>query len=302
MSDKKHCIFMFPGIGDNYRKYIQKWKEEDYQYLLEYAQVAKRDYEVDILADSIGSYAGSWVLNYTCDYLVYQKHKKAGMIPDYMAGYSLGAITALACAGGFEYGDGVQILKEIATYRKPAAEEQLMLVIGFTTEELKNIINKEHLTKKIFIACINNKCCLTVAGRKKELEKFERMIQQMGALKTKRIESPYAFHTDYMKEGIAIFAQNISNIAYKECSVSVISSIDQREIKSGRQVYEELIRNLYRSLNWKDTILKFENGEKRTYVDTGLTKSMIKITKLIAGEQEYMDLSYMVKKTYDEGR
>jgi malonyl CoA-acyl carrier protein transacylase len=128
------------------------------------------------------------------------------------------------------------------------------------------------------------------------------MIQQMGALKTKRIESPYAFHTDYMKEGIAIFAQNISNIAYKECSVSVISSIDQREIKSGRQVYEELIRNLYRSLNWKDTILKFENGEKRTYVDTGLTKSMIKITKLIAGEQEYMDLSYMVKKTYDEGR
>lgn len=296
MFNKKDCIFMFPGIGDDYRKYIHNWNKEDYQELCEYAQIAKRDYGVDIIGENIGSYVNSWVLNYTCDYFVYQKHTKAGLEPKYMIGYSLGAITALACAGAFDYGDGVYILKEIASYRKPILEEQLMIVIGFTVNELQAIIAEYHLTEKVFIACINNDCCVTVAGRKKDIVEFELQIQKVGALKTKLIETPYAFHTKYMKECINNFAEKISGINYKECSVSVISSIDQKKIVSTQNVYEELVRNLYSGLNWRDTILKFENGNRHTFVESGPTKSMIKVTRLIAEEQEFIDLSYLLKK------
>ena len=158
--ENKVC-FMFAGIGEDYRKKMDKLSDEQLAEIQELSEKAEKEFGIKILDCLMSSEdvrydnLTIWSSIYTCDYVVCKTYRKAGIEPELFMGYSMGLITAIASGDGIDYLDGIRILKAILKYHKGEHPESMATVIGFDTQELLELLQK-HGIEEVFPACINN--------------------------------------------------------------------------------------------------------------------------------------------------
>jgi len=283
-------IFMFPGIGTNYKECLSKFEKDFEQQILKKNDIVKEILGVGFLDESCKDELNTWILSYTCDYLVAMKYKKMNIEADYLLGFSLGVITAAAFSEAIMFEDGVRILYDIANYRIQATEELIMITIGFSVIEVENLIEKYQLENKVFVACINNKYCVTVAGKKSNILYFRGILVELGIMKVNIIESKYAFHTRLMKENIEQLSEDISKVRFFDSEIPMISVIDGKVKNNGYDIKEELVKNLYSVLDWKTIVEKFSEDKEIVFYEAGLGKTMIKSARVILPEKTYINL------------
>ncbi len=112
---------------------------------------------------------------YTVSALSYlKKMKESGREPDYAAGHSLGEYNALFAAGCFDFETGLQLVKKRGELMSKAAPGGMAAVLGFTAEQVKEVLSDYHLTG-IDIANHNSPSQIVIAGTKQDIEKAGRL-------------------------------------------------------------------------------------------------------------------------------
>jgi len=174
--------------------------------------------------------------------------KDNGFKPTYVAGHSLGEITALYCADVFSFEDCVSLIKVRSQLMVNAGKGSMAAVIGFDRNEL-DLLEKK--IDDIVIANDNSSSQVVLSGSNEALDNFSREISCKRFLK---LNVSGAFHSPYMDEPSAKFREYLKQIKFNNPSFPVISNYEPSLCSDSDQLKIRLENQMCNGVRWRETM------------------------------------------------
>ena len=174
--------------------------------------------------------------------------KIRGYNPDFVAGHSLGEITALYAAKVISFESCVSLIKIRSELMSKAPAGSMAALIGFDRDILESLVkNKED----IFIANDNSSSQVVLSGKKDKLDEISK------ELKCKRfifLNVSGAFHSRYMNEPSERFSEYLDSVNFNEPSIPVISNSNPSFLKDSIQLKQNLKKQMCNGVRWRETM------------------------------------------------
>jgi len=174
--------------------------------------------------------------------------KENGFQPTYVAGHSLGEITALYCADVFSFEDCVSLIKERSQLMLNAGKGSMAAVIGFDRNELDLLVKK---FDDIVIANDNSSSQVVLSGSTEALDNLSREISCKRFLK---LNVSGAFHSPFMSEPSSKFSDYLKQIKFNNPSFPVISNYEPSLCSDPNELKIKLEKQMCNGVRWRETM------------------------------------------------
>ena len=174
--------------------------------------------------------------------------KAKGYKPDYLAGHSLGEITALYAADVLSFEECVSLIKIRSELMSSAVKGSMAALIGFDMEELRELVDS---LEDVVIANDNSSSQVVLSGKKEELEKLSSKIS------CKRfifLNVSGAFHSHFMKEPSQKFSKYLDDLNFKEPIFPVISNSNPTLCSDPNELKIRLKDQMCNGVRWRETM------------------------------------------------
>ncbi len=174
--------------------------------------------------------------------------KDKGFKPTYVAGHSLGEITALYCADVFSFEECVSLIKVRSQLMRNAGKGSMAAVIGFDRNQLDSTVKK---IDDIVIANDNSYSQVVLSGSNEALDILSKEISCKRFLK---LNVSGAFHSPFMNEPSAKFSEYLKEIKFRNPSFPVISNYEPSLCSDPNELKIRLENQMCNGVRWRETM------------------------------------------------
>jgi malonyl CoA-acyl carrier protein transacylase len=253
--------FVFPGQGSQQRGMGRELFDEVEEY-------AHFEDEVDALLGYsarelciCGPDAKLSDTRYTqpCLYIVnalsYYKLHAQGVDPVCVAGHSLGEYNALLAAGVFDFMTGLKLVKRRGELMAEAPAGGMAAVIGLKPECIEEALRGSGIGT-LDIANYNSPLQTVISGPKADLELAGPVLESAGATMFVPLRVSAAFHSRYMAEAGARFAQFLTSTSLRSPRIPVIANATGRPypVRAEEKTAELLVKQITGPVKWTQSI------------------------------------------------
>jgi len=292
----RSCAFLFPGQGS-----------QTLGMGLNLAKTHKKAAEVFLEADEIlGFYLSKlcWYgplsdLNKTVNtqpaLLVHStallniiKEKFPAIRPNFVAGHSMGQISALVAAGSISFPDALRLARKRGELMKKAGEQKpggMAAIMGIDIndlEEICRIAGKDHEIVQI----ANDNCPgqVVISGSRPAIDRAIRMAYDAGARRAVNLAVSIAAHSPLMASVQSEFNQAVADTAIVDPSVPVMGNVSALPLTSAETVRVELRSQLTKRVRWKESMDYLLDQDIRFFLEIGPGSVLIGLLKRIDRE------------------
>ncbi|MFF5452215.1 type I polyketide synthase [Streptomyces sp. NPDC012950] len=153
---------------------------------------------------------------------LYRLVESFGPRPDFVAGHSIGEITAAHIAGVFNLTDAAHLVTTRARLMQNATPGGTMIAIQATEEEILPVLagHEEHVS----IAALNSPHSTVISGDTDAVEEIADFWKQRGR-KTTRLTVSHAFHSPHMNQAAEEFRAAAAGITYHPPTIPLVSTL-----------------------------------------------------------------------------
>ena len=188
---------------------------------------------------------------------------ESGFKPNFIAGHSLGEITALYCAGVLSFEDSVLLIKERSTLMADAAKGSMAALIGFDRLQLDLLVEE---IEELVIANDNSDSQVVLSGSEKALDNISERISCKRFLK---LNVSGAFHSPFMKEPSIKFSKYLDNVDFKYPNVPVISNSNPSLSNDPDELKVRLKNQMCNGVRWRETMNLMAKNSNLHIVEIG---------------------------------
>ena len=215
---------------------------------------------------------------------------EGGDMPIFMAGHSFGEYTALCASGSLKFKDAVKLVKKRAECMKNAPEGKMAAIIGIDYQQLKSICEDKTLDS-VSIANINAPGQIVISGSAEGVQKLSDLAIAKKAKRVIPIPVSVAAHSSLMFDQAETFKNFVSNVKFAEPKIPVINNVDvQPEVKEDL-IKDALVRQLYSSVRWVETIEYMEQQGVDVLLELGPGKILTSFNKRIDNSIKSLSVS-----------
>jgi len=207
-----------------------------------------------------------------------------------MAGHSFGEYTALCAAQALKFSDAIKLVKNRALCMKDAPKGKMAAIIGIKYQDLENIY-KENTLSNVSIANINAPGQIVISGSEEGVEKLSKLAVSANAKKVIPIPVSVAAHSSLMLEQSKIFQKYVEKVKFDKPSIPIINNVDVKIEEEQKAIKEALVRQLYSSVRWVETIEYMEQQGVDTLLELGPGKVLTSFNKRIDNSIESLSVS-----------
>lgn len=216
--------------------------------------------------------------------------KLGGPLPQFVAGHSLGEITALVAAGALDVEAAFKLVDVRARLMEKCPKGAMAAVIGVLAEELKLCAQQaqEQLQSQgntfgqsvVLVANFNTYDQLVLSGSPEALIKAVELAKAKGG---KAIHLPVggAFHSPLMRSAASEFGSCLDQIALRDAQCFVVQNYDAQPAKMGSELKETLKKQMDNPVHWCETIESMLACGVNTFVEIGPGKILTGMVKKI---------------------
>ena len=189
--------------------------------------------------------------------------KKRGYKPDFVAGHSLGEITALYAAQVLSFENCVSLIKIRSELMSQAPAGSMAALIGFDRDALESLIKTK---EDVFIANDNSASQVVLSGNKEALDQISKN------LKCKRfinLNVSGAFHSRYMNEPSDKFSEYLDSVTFSEPVIPLISNASPSLSSDSTQLKQNLKKQMCNGVRWRETMDLMNTFENLHIVEIG---------------------------------
>ena len=168
--------------------------------------------------------------------------------PTYVAGHSLGEITALYCADVFSFEDCVSLIKVRSQLMANAGKGSMAALIGFNRDQLDLLVKK---IDDVAIANDNSSSQVVLSGSSEALDNLSKEITCKRFLK---LNVSGAFHSPFMQEPSAKFSEYLKDIKFNNPSFPVISNSDPSLSSDPIELEIRFKNQMCNGVRWRETM------------------------------------------------
>jgi [acyl-carrier-protein] S-malonyltransferase len=217
------------------------------------------------------------------NYLHWSALRGAGFEPEYLAGHSLGELSACMAAGVFSLETGLAVVARRAALTAQAASGHdggMAAVLGLDDTEVEEISAGAGLE----VANYNCPGQVVVAGSRFDLNRAATDFKKAGARKVVELAVSGAFHSSVMAEPGRRFAEFLEDQDFSDPRIPIISNATTEELSTAAQVKLALARQISSPVRWTESINKLAAQGVTRFVEVGPGRVLSGLIKRIAPE------------------
>lgn len=272
------CIF--PGFGSQYvgmgkdvydnQRIVQEYFEEAYNCLdLNFVKLcfASSDEEISILENSL---LGLFLVNSSLFALL----KESGINPDWVAGYGMGAYSAMYSAGAFTFPDGLYLIKKLSAFYKDHLEsnpKRAILVPDVKTKDLEELLKDSGCEVSVYHSVDSN----YVIGSSDAVTEFKDLLSK-DKVKAKDVAIENCLASSFYSDVVDNFKIYLEKVDFKDLKLSYCSS-SNKIISSKDAIKKEFISQITNPSKWVSISKKLKDFDLVIEVGPGsVLKDLIK--------------------------
>lgn len=280
--------FVFPGQGSQYQgmgKYYYDNNEIARRVFEEASDSSGMDikklcFETEMAELTKTENAQPAIL--TASYAAYQVFMKEGLEPSFMAGHSLGEITALTCAGAISFSDAIRLVRARGRIMQKACEQSdgsMAAIKGLVMDAVEELCKKYSVDGKVAVVSnYNSVDQIVVSGHKDAvIQVGEAAKKENGKYTLLKVSAP--FHSPLMNNAIVEFRNELQKYKYNDIKYPVVANVTAKAYQSSDKMVDMLSKHLVSPVLWKNTIDFFVENDVGLVVELGpknVLKNLVK--------------------------
>jgi [acyl-carrier-protein] S-malonyltransferase len=195
-----------------------------------------------------------------------------GIVPDYVAGHSLGEYSALVAAGSIRFTDAVRLVRKRGQYMQaavPAGVGAMAALLKMPPEKLDQVLTEAAQGEVVAAANLNSPDQIVIAGHTGAVNRAVELAKAAGARRAVILPVSAPFHCSLMKPAQDQLKIDLDATEFRDLEVPLVNNWQARETRSGAEAREGLYQQVPNSVRWSDSIrLLATNGVTR-FVEVG---------------------------------
>jgi [acyl-carrier-protein] S-malonyltransferase len=206
--------------------------------------------------------------------------------PAYLAGHSLGEISALAAAGALSFAGGLVLVRRRGELMKLAGERRpggMAAVLGLDAAPVAGVCAQVAAETGRFVGVANDNCPgqIVITGDATALAATVDRLGEAGARKVVRLPITIAAHSPLMNSVSEEFAATVDGAAWSDARIPVIANVTTRPISAPEEMRAELKAQLTSPVAWTDSIRFLSAAGVDTYLEVGPGDVLLGLVKRI---------------------
>ena len=221
---------------------------------------------------------------------VYKILEQAGFKPDFVAGHSLGELTALWAAKVLNDEDYLILIKERGQAMSAPSDINLdpgkMLAVKGDLHQVKSIINE---VENVIIANYNSMEQVVLAGASTAILAIKEQLEKLGLI-TFLLPISAAFHTPLMSNAKINFAEAVKKVQFNNPQIPVDSNktANVYPIYSCDNIKQILVDHIVHPVYFKDEIENIYNAGGKIFVELGAKSILTNLVKNILTDKPHV--------------
>jgi [acyl-carrier-protein] S-malonyltransferase len=265
-ADNSKIAYVFPGQGSQ-SVGMGKHLAEDYPIALETFQHADEILEFNLsrlawegpaeaLNDTINTQPALFV--HSIATLRVLEVERPGMTPTYVAGHSMGELSALVAGKCLTFEEGLILVRTRGELMKDAGEHNpgsMAAILGLDISEVERICTQSStLGEPVQIANDNCPGQVVISGATPALKRAIEKSQIAGAKKVVPLNVSIAAHSPLMEHAQNRFMQAVGKTPLSEPVVPIIGNVSARPLRTIAEIRSDLQAQLNKRVRWTESI------------------------------------------------
>lgn len=192
----------------------------------------------------------------------------------YMAGHSLGELSALTAAGAISFDDGLALVRQRGQLMKWAGEQEpgaMAAILGLAFQPVAELCQQASLELSRPVQVANDNCPgqLVISGDKAALERAVALAESAGAKKVIILPITIAAHSPLMASAASQFAQAVAATPITVPHIPVIGNVTAQPLTTPTEIRAELTAQLTGNVRWSDSMGYLSQQQCKTFIEVG---------------------------------
>ncbi len=195
------------------------------------------------------------------------------MSPVYMAGHSLGQLSAISAAGGLSFADGLRLVRKRGELMKRAGEINpggMAAILGVDIPTLDSVCAAAS-TKDEIVQVANDNCPgqVVISGHKAALERAMLGAKAAGAKRALPLAVSIAAHSPLMDSIQAEWNQAVTAAAFMDVAIPVVGNVVASPLVSAAELRADVIAQMQSRVRWTESIKWMTSQGVTNFVEVG---------------------------------
>lgn len=177
----------------------------------------------------------------------YSVLKKEGIIPDMVAGLSLGEYSALVAAESLEFRQAVPLVRkrgELIQETAPIGKGAMAAILGLKREDVLTICETASVAGVVEAANYNCPGQIVISGEVQAVKKAVELARLEGARRAIMLMVSAPFHCSLLKPVAESLAKELEKVKIKDSKIPIISNVNAEFVEEACTVKDLLIKQV----------------------------------------------------------
>ncbi|GAB3955274.1 ACP S-malonyltransferase [Streptomyces sparsus] len=226
--------------------------------------------------------------------------RRHDIVPDAVAGHSLGEYPALVAAGVLDWTDALRLVRlrgELMAAVNERVPGGMAAVMGLDPDAVERLCADASAAtgETVEIANDNEPTQTVVSGRPGAVEHLAELANRAGARKVIMLDVGAPFHCSLMRGMEAEFADALSATDFRDPAVPMYSSVTADRVRTAAEVVVALRRQLTGRVRWTETVNRMVDMGLDGFVEVGPGKVLSGLCRRIAPQVSVHQTSDMAR-------
>ncbi len=204
--------------------------------------------------------------------------------PGWMAGHSLGEITALVCSDALSFDDAVKLVRERARLMQQAVPQgmgAMAAIIGLDDPDVVGLCKEISNHQLVSPANFNAPGQVVIAGHAQAVEEAIGVAKDKGARRAVLLPVSVPSHCSLMEPAAEKFRHHLNVVDIRSPEIPVVHNVDVASHAAPDVIRSVLTKQLCNPVRWVDTITFMHDQGVNTLVESGPGKVLSGLNKRI---------------------
>jgi [acyl-carrier-protein] S-malonyltransferase len=205
--------------------------------------------------------------------------------PAFVAGHSMGELSALVASGALPYLDALHLVRRRGELMKQAgilSPGGMAAIIGLDIPTLDEICAQASEPEEI-VQVANDNCPgqVVISGSSPALLRAIELAQKAGARRAMQLAVSIAAHSPLMSSSQTEFNQAVQSSPIQDARIALVGNVTAQPLKATEDIRADLQAQLYSRVRWTESVQRMLAEKVDTYVEMGSSSVLSGLLKRI---------------------